>query len=84
MRTLTPAEIKIIARIVVACLVLGGCATHPIYTKPGYTPEGFAADKLDCLKQSQVPVVYGGIGGMSNNDALFQTCMEARGWKLRQ
>jgi hypothetical protein len=69
------------AIIPVVALALAGCATQtPRYTSPKYTPTSFAAAKLDCQKQSQVPVVYGGIEGMANNEALFRTCMEAHGY----
>jgi len=59
-------------------------APQPLYTSPIYTPQSFAADKLDCLQKSRSVVVVGNIGGTTYDDDLFQTCMEAHGYHRTQ
>jgi hypothetical protein len=75
---------------IAAICALGGCATKPaLYSKPSYTNQEFAADKLACLQASHtgdiaVPVSGTVVVAPINNDGLFQTCMESRGWHRDQ
>lgn len=49
---------------------------------PGATPQSFAVDKYDCIRQSQVMIIINGSGGQMTKWPLFNDCMEARGWRL--
>jgi hypothetical protein len=65
------------AFLVVALLLLGGCAAaQPTrWEKPGATQEAFMRDRFVCLQQT--PLDRAG----NYNTTLFAACMGARGYK---
>jgi hypothetical protein len=96
----TAMLIVIIIFFIMVGLILA-CASAPktkqVWYKPGWTQEGWAKDKYDCLQQSQQreSSATGGfcsgylcVPGRSDSNvvtnwALYNACMEARGWSLR-
>lgn len=72
-----------------ASLSVVGCAKT--WVKPGSTEAEFNKDKYECLQQSQQQVsgfafnTYGGAGGsqQKTNDGLFTSCMNARGYSIK-
>lgn len=75
--------------VVMAALGLSACAKT--WVKPGSTQADFDKDRYECLQRSQQQVtsysygVYGGSGGteQKTNNVLFNTCMNSKGWSLR-
>lgn len=63
-----------------------------VWVKSGSTQMDFNQDKYACMQESQQPVSggyynrYGGSAssGVRTNQNLFNACMEARGWSLKQ
>jgi hypothetical protein len=76
---------------VVAVLAVSGCA-KPVWNKPGASQSDFAQDKYACLQQSQQQVSgiyvnrFAGVADsrMQANEGLFASCMNAKGWYLKQ
>jgi uncharacterized protein YceK len=67
--------------IVLAVLVLAGCAPHVNWTKPGVSGEQFAHDAADCQYEGNKatatdPNMFAQL--MANN--LAAQCMQARGY----
>lgn len=80
-----------------ATLALAGCAQPPppqvagpppkpepkmVWDKAGATTQAFAADKFECIRQSQGMIIVNGNGAQIIKWPLFNLCMEGRGWVL--
>lgn len=73
-------------------LLFLGCARPLVWTKPGSTYDEFTQDRYACAQEAKVP--YSGAyvnpywgtstSGVQVDTALFNACMEARGWRLGQ
>ena len=76
----------------VSLFILAGCATPPLWNKPGASEQDFNADKYQCMQGSQQQTSsvyigpYGGSGssGQTTNTPLFTACMQAKGWSLQR
>ena len=72
-------------------LVLGCAHEIQYYVKPGASEHDFAVDKYACAQEAQQPDSttyvnrYGGFSdsGMRTNMALWEACMNAKGWSLQ-
>ncbi len=59
---------------ILVVLLLAGCASGPHYwTKPGATPESFAADHGPCFKDATIGY---GVG----SEKAYKACMLQKGW----
>lgn len=74
-------------------LLLSACAEPPpLWNKTGATEQQFNTDKYQCMQGSQQQTSsayigpYGGSAssGQSTNTALFNACMNAKGWRLER
>ncbi len=76
--------------VMVVALTITGCA-QKLWVKNNAGQGEFERDRYDCLQQSQQRFgaaqvnAYGGsaVNSMATNDALFSTCMGAKGWSLQ-
>ena len=82
----------VLVAITTACAVSGCAAPEYRWYKSGATQQSFNQDRYQCMQESQQRVssshvnMYGGSSNSSVriNRGLFNACMEARGWELRQ
>ena len=69
--------------LLLATLILCGCATPRVWNKPGATQSDFASDSYSCEKDSRQSGYFGtGIAGALNMQSFFDKCMVAHGWSL--
>jgi len=60
--------------VIVASLVLAGCANGPMYwTKPGANLDVFAADHTECARGATIGY---GVG----SETAYKRCLVAKGW----
>jgi len=73
--------------IIIASILLAACQTQ--WSKAGASQQDFAQDKYQCLQESQqasssayINPYYGAAkGGSVTNRNLYNSCMEARGYR---
>jgi hypothetical protein len=78
--------------VLLALLMLSSCTTERRWFKTGSTRQDFNQDRYRCMQESQQRVSsayvnqYGGSSnsGVRTNRNLFNACMEAQGWELRE
>lgn len=85
---------KLLIPVLVASIGLAGCATQPIFSKPGTTNQQFAQDQLECLNVSQNtvgsstaigPLLFIAVVAAANQNAkqkVYNTCMVAHGYEI--
>ena len=63
-------------------LVLQACAS-PAWNKPGASESELAADRLDCIGESQKRVTGGNVvpDQLVTDPARFDACMKRKGWQ---
>jgi uncharacterized protein YceK len=69
-------------------LILAGCASQRVWTKPGATAQDFERDKWDC--QAQASQMAGSMGDPGNPfnalmvKDLTMDCLRMRGWQANR
>ena len=72
------------AVVIGAVLMLAACATKQwIYDKPGLTPAKLDHDMAQCRKESNDPHIVALPGSPRSDRAVFNRCMERRGYTVR-
>lgn len=72
------------AALVCAAGLVAGCATREwIYEKPGITPARLDHDMVTCRKQALDPQAVALPGSERTDRALFNRCMERKGYTVR-
>jgi hypothetical protein len=71
-------------RLVGAATLLAACATKQwVYEKPGMTPAKLDHDMVICRKEAADPQVVALPGSPRVDRALFNRCMERKGYTVR-
>jgi len=62
-----------------------GCATEPVWRKPGAAQGEFDQIRYQCLQGSAIPPTYNAAtqSVVTTNYDLFNACMGAHGWHLQ-
>jgi hypothetical protein len=72
----------------IVSLLIAGCAAftphQAAWNKAGASNEEFSRDRYACLKDSEIPPMYNGYGGViTTNYNLFDACMGVHGWRYQ-
>ena len=72
------------ATLVCVAALLAGCATKQwVYDKKGATPAKLDHDMALCRKESADPQIVGLPGSPRSDRAIFNRCMERKGYTVR-
>ncbi|MBN1364891.1 MAG: hypothetical protein JW976_08825 [Syntrophaceae bacterium] len=94
MKKIIIAKEKAVSLIIISVIFLiltliWACVMEPltteVWSKPNVTQQEFTKDRYDCMKEANKGTNLGNTSGtvISNVD-LYNYCMEARGWKLKE
>ncbi len=76
---------KKIVLVLLAIVILSGCATRTVWVHPEYTPEKWKKDSYECEKDARQSGYFGGgITGLINMQNFFNRCLESKGWTRQQ
>jgi hypothetical protein len=88
-RVVTKEKITLLIFIFFMVTLMWACATEPltkeVWSKPKSTQQEFTKDRYDCMKEARgTAEPKPAEGEVVKNVGLYNYCMEARGWKLKE
>jgi hypothetical protein len=76
---------KMTGLVLLAVVMLFGCAPATVWVHREYTPEKWAKDSYECERDARQSGYFGtGISGSINMQNFFNRCLESKGWMKQQ